>query len=165
MTQKQAEKRLKEMTLQEMIDLWNDKVEMYEKTMLIGEMDDVEHWDFLGSELGGYELMRFIINSGETFHEPDDFVFCCSESEQVFSFSTKQGLLEVLDKEWFIQELMLQSQTINKYGRVWEEVEGVLLDDYWLVGNFEGIGQIYMDNVKGAVLLIDKDSKLWKSDI
>lgn len=165
MTQKQAEKRLKEMTLQEMIDLWNDKVEMYEKTSVIGEMDDVEFWDYLGSELGGYQLMKIIINSGETFHEPDDYVLCETNNEEMYSFSTKQGLLDIVHKDWFIQELMLQSQTINKYGRIWEEVEGVLLDDYWLVGNFEGVGQIYMDNVKGAILLIEKDNKLWKSDI
>lgn len=165
MTQKQAEKRLKEMTLQEMIDLWNDKVEMYEKTSVIGEMDDVEHWDMLGKELGGYQLARILINGGEDFHEPDDYVFCNIETETIFSFSTKQEMLEYIGEDWFIDELKSQSQTINKYGRIWEEVEGVLLADYWLVGNFEGVGQIYMDNVKGAILLVEEGNKLWKSDI
>lgn len=169
MTQKQAQKRLNQMTLDEVINLWNESAMMYERILGIHRVTDTKWWDYLANELGGITYRDFILGSTEDFKEDDEFFFCDEESGILRSFSTKEELLDILGEDYFINELenqiQEQPQTINKYGRIWEEVEGVLLDDYWLVGNFEGVGQIYMDNVKGAILLIEEGNKLWKSDI
>ena len=101
-----AQEQFKQMSLQDCIDLWNEKTaDHYLRSYEIHEMDDEDWWDYLKGEIDGYWFMRYLLESGQTFNITDRFFFYDSEINQFFSFSTKQELIEEVGEDTFIEEL------------------------------------------------------------
>lgn len=58
------------------------------------------------------------------------------------------------------------ADTIVKYGRTWTVIEGYeYTTGDWLVGVFEGVGAVYMNNICGHIVLLEDGGSVLKSDI
>lgn len=55
----------------------------------------------------------------------------------------------------------------EKHGRIWEIIDEFEPKDYydWLVGDFDGVGTMWMNNCDGYVVLIERSGTILKSDI
>ena len=53
-----------------------------------------------------------------------------------------------------------------KHSRLWEILDCYEGDAHdWVVGDFDGTGTLYMNNVDGYIILFDTDGRILKSDI
>lgn len=98
-----AMQRLAGMSLEDCIKMWNESVDSRKNE--IHEMHDEDWWDDLKEDIDGYLFMRHLLQS-QTFNITDRFFFYDSENNQFISFSTKQELMELTSKDWFIDELI-----------------------------------------------------------
>ena len=105
MDREQAWEVLRKMSLQECIEMWNDSVaDHYCRAYEIHEMhNDDEWWDYLAKEIGAYQMIRQLLESGESFNLTDKWFFYDQEEEVFKSFSTKQELMELGAEESFIE--------------------------------------------------------------
>jgi hypothetical protein len=102
-----AVKRLKEMTFEECIKFCDSiNCDHYERFVEIHRIDDKGWWDELAEEYGTWELINFVLSSGETFNDTDIYFFYNSEEDRIYSFSTKQELVELMTEDWFIEGLI-----------------------------------------------------------
>lgn len=56
---------------------------------------------------------------------------------------------------------------VEKHGRVWEiinEFKPISLRD-WLIGDFEGVGTMWMNNYDGYIVIEERSGQILKSDI
>jgi hypothetical protein len=98
-----AMQRLAGMSLEDCIKMWNESVDSRKNE--IHEMHDEDWWNDLKEDIDGYLFMRHLLQS-QTFNITDRFFFYDSENNQFISFSTKQELMELTSKDWFIEELI-----------------------------------------------------------
>ena len=106
-TRVSATARIKQMTLQDCIEFWNDNaVDKYCSCIQIHKMSDLKWWDRLTSEIGGWDFAHVVLNSLDTFNDTDMYFAYVEDPARLVSFSTKQELMEMFE-EWFIE-------TINK---------------------------------------------------
>lgn len=105
MDREQAWEVLRKMSLQECIEMWNDSVaDHYCRAYEIHEMhNDNERWDYLAKEIGAYQMVRQLLESGESFNLTDRWFFYDQEEEVFKSFSTKQEFMELGAEESFIE--------------------------------------------------------------
>ena len=99
-----AELILNSMTLQECIEMWNESTDQFHQLSKMQPMDNEDWWNHLAKELGAWDLMHFVWNSGEDFNDTDRFFVYVEDACIFFSFSTKQELMEYM-KEFFIDEI------------------------------------------------------------
>lgn len=152
--------------MQDCINLWNDKaVDHYCREMAINEMSCEQWWNTLSEYLGAWDLIHVVIQSGDNFNDSDMFFFFDKESGCMRSFSTKDEMIQQIGEDFFIDQLKEQNLTISLHGRTWDVVEGAFLKNAWFVGKFEGVGQMFMNNVEGWVLLWEDSGRILKSDI
>jgi hypothetical protein len=101
-----AREKLQQMTMQDCIDLWNERAtDMYHQLSFIKPMDDENWWNHLAKELGAWDLMHFVWHSGEDFNDSDMYFGYIEDGCEFFSFSTKQELIERIGEEFFIDNL------------------------------------------------------------
>lgn len=162
-----AHKRLEQMSMEDCIKFWNEHSgDHYHRFTEIRPMEDEDRWNELAGHLGAWDFFHYLTNSGENFNDSDRFFGYIEDSCEFFSFSTKSELLSYITEDWFIEELMEQGIMASEHSRIW----GVL-DDYvfesadWFVGDFDGIGTLYMNNVDGYMILFEKGGRILKSDI
>lgn len=102
----QARQTLDTMTMQDCIDLWNERAtDMYHQLSFIKPMDDENWWNHLAKELGAWDLMHFVWHSGEDFNDSDMYFGYIEDGCEFFSFSTKQELIERIGEDFFIDNL------------------------------------------------------------
>lgn len=168
MTREQAIKKFEQMSLTDCIDLWNEKAcDHYCRFMAIHKMSEEEWWNALSKHIGAWDLIHVVIGSGEDFNDSDEYFFFDEGNWKMRSFSTKQEMIEVIGEDFFIDELVNQKMIVNEHGRDWE-VLGVapsINKDTWVVGDFQGLGTMYMNNVEGYVILWEDSGRILKSDI
>lgn len=99
-----AEDVIKSMTLQECIDMWNESTDQFHQLSKMQPMDDEKWWNHLAKELGAWDLMHFVWNSGEDFNDTDMYFVYIEDGCTFFSFSTKQELMELMG-DFFIDEI------------------------------------------------------------
>ena len=91
-----------QMSLEECISYWNDRLDKY-RISEIHDMDDDEWWDRLAQRVGTYYLIRGSKERG--FNFDDRYFFYCDSNDRLYSFTTKEGMLTIIGEEWFINEL------------------------------------------------------------
>lgn len=166
MTREQAIKKFEQMSLTDCIKLWNEKAcDHYCRFVAIHKMSEEEWWNALSKHIGAWDLIHVVIGSGEDFNDSDEYFFFDEGNWQMRSFSTKQEMIEVIGEDFFLGELVEQKMVVNEHGRLWEVLDGTLLKDTWLVGDFDGIGTMYMNNVEGYIILWERSGRVLKSDI
>lgn len=99
-----AEQILNSMTLQDCIKLWNESLDQFHQLSKMQPMENENWWNRLAKELGAWDLMHFVWNSGEDFNDTDRFFVYVEDGCTFFSFSTKLELMERM-KEFFIDEI------------------------------------------------------------
>lgn len=107
MDREQAWKVLRKMSIQECIEMWNkDAADHNCRVYEIHEMhSDNNWWDYLAKEVGCYQFLRNLLESGELFNLTDKWFFYVQDESVVYSFSTKQELLECGTEEFFIETI------------------------------------------------------------
>lgn len=101
-----ARETLQQMTMQDCIDLWNERAtDMYNRLSYIKPMEEENWWNYLSSKLGAWDLMHFVWNSGENFNDSDKYFAYIEDGCEFFSFSTKQELIERIGEDFFIDNL------------------------------------------------------------
>ena len=165
-----AEKKLKQMTMLDCINMWNEKaVDQYCREMAINAMDCEQWWNTLSEYLGAWDLIHVVLNAGDNFNDTDLYFFYDKDAGYMNSFSTKQELVDKVGKQFFIDQIMEQNIKICEHGRIWE-----ILDEYdlitadgrdWFVGDFDGLGTMYMNNQDGYIVLFERNGRILKSDI
>lgn len=106
-----AVKRLKKMTFEECMEFCDSiNCDHYDRFAEIHRMADMEWWNELAEELSAWHLIHFVLSSGETFHDTDMYFFYNSEDDKIYSFSTKQELIELMTEDWFIDNLMNEEE-------------------------------------------------------
>lgn len=165
-----AEKKFNRMTMQDCINMWNDKaVDHYCKQIAMHEMSDEQWWNTLSEYLGAWDLIHVVMHAGEEFNDSDMWFFFDGDAGIVRSFSTKQELVDKVGKEFFIDQIMEQKMTICAHGRTWEVLEHYDLIDAdgkdWFVGDFDGLGTLYMNNMDGYMVLFERNGRTLKADI
>ena len=106
-----AVKRLKEMTFEECVEFCDSiNCDHYDRFTEIHRMADMEWWNELAEELSAWELIQSVLSSGETFHDTDMYFFYNSEDDKIYSFSTKQELIERMTEDWFVDNLMNEEE-------------------------------------------------------
>lgn len=94
------------MTLEECIDLWNEyATDQFNQLVEIHPMEDEDWWNHLAKEMGAWDLMHFVWNSGERFNDSDLYFAYLEDYCEFVSFSTKQELVERIGEEFFIDTL------------------------------------------------------------
>lgn len=104
-TDASAVERLQQMTLQECIDLWNEYLDQFHQLSYIKPMEDEDWWNHLAKELGAWDMMHFVQNSGADFNDADMHFAYIEDNCTFFSFSTKQELVEYTGEQFFIDIL------------------------------------------------------------
>ena len=99
-----AELILKSMTLQECIEMWNESTDQFHQLSKMQPMENEEWWNHLAKELGAWNLIHFVWNSGEDFNDSDKYFVYIEDGCGFFSFSTKQELMGSM-KDFFIDEI------------------------------------------------------------
>lgn len=155
------------MSLTDCIDLWNEKAcDHYCRFVAIHKMSEEEWWNALSKHIGAWDLIHVVIGSGEDFNDSDEYFFFDEGIWQMRSFSTKQEMIEVIGKNFFIDELVEQKLLVNEHGRTWEVLDEYnCVSDDWFVGDFDGVGTMYMNNDEGYVILFERGGRILKSDI
>lgn len=106
-----AVKRLKEMTFEECVEFCDSiNCDHYDRFAEIHRMADMEWWNELAEELNAWELIQSVLSSGETFNDTDMYFFYNSEEDRIYSFSTKQELIELMTEDWFVDNLMNEEE-------------------------------------------------------
>ena len=94
------------LTMDECIDLWNKyATDQFHQLSEIRPMEDEKWWNRLANELGAWDFMHFVWNSGENFNDSDLFFAYNEDFCEFFSFSTKQELVERIGEQFFIDVL------------------------------------------------------------
>lgn len=94
------------MTMQECIDLWNEyATDQFHQLVEIHPMEDENWWNHLAKELGAWDLMHFVWNSGEDFNDSDMYFAYLDDVCHFISFSTKQEFVEHIGEQFFIDTL------------------------------------------------------------
>lgn len=104
--EEQAERELAKMSLEDCIKMWNESTDQFHQLSKMQPMENEGWWNHLAKELGAWDLMHFIWNSGEDFNDTDKYFMYEEDGCKFFSFSTKQELLEAVGKDMFIEELI-----------------------------------------------------------
>ena len=99
-----AEERLNQMSLDDCIAMWNSCLDQFHQLSKMQPMENENWWNHLAKELGAWDLMHFVWNSGDDFNETDKYFAYVEDGCTFFSFSTKQELMEYM-KEFFIDEI------------------------------------------------------------
>lgn len=165
-----AEKKFNRMTMQDCINMWNDKAaDHYCRHIAMHEMSDEKWWNMLSEGLGAWHLLRAVMLAGDDFNDSDMWFFYDEDALIVRSFSTKQELIEMIGKEFFIDQLMEQKMNVCEHGTIWEVLEHYDLIDAdgkdWFVGDFDGVGTLYMNNQDGYMVLFERNGRILKADI
>lgn len=108
MTRQQAEIVLDGMSLDECIKMWNESgADHYCRIWEIHEVDEDGWWDYLSGELGAHHIAKTLWESRADgfFSHYDRFYFYDDNDCRLYSFDTKDGLMELLGL-WFIVELI-----------------------------------------------------------
>ena len=96
---------LDKMTLAECIDMWNESAsDHYQKMWEIHAMDEESWWNYLASELGGYDLMKSARLS-ECFNVADEWFFYDVDCGLLKSFDLKSDLLDYVGEDFFLNEI------------------------------------------------------------
>lgn len=108
MNREQAYERFERMSLQDCIDMWNESAcDHYMRAYEIHETDDAQWWDWLANEIDGIcDFIRYLANSGQSFNVRDKYFFYDKEIQQFFSFDTKAELIDIIQDDFFIEELI-----------------------------------------------------------
>ena len=109
MNELEAKEILRGMSFGDCMKMWNKSAAYHNmKFFEIREMDESWYWEWLVSELGGFNFVADLLNSRETFNLTDRFFFYDSNGYKFISFSTKQEFIEVIEEDFFINEIMNQ---------------------------------------------------------
>ena len=167
MTREQAIKKFEQMSLTDCINLWNEKAcDHYCRFMAIHKMSEEEWWNALSKHIGARDLIHVVIGSGEDFNDSDMYFYFDEGNWKMRSFSTKQEMIEVIGEDFFIDELVERKLLVNEHGRTWEVLDEYdCVSDDWFVGDFDGVGTMYMNNDEGYVILFERGGRILKSDI
>lgn len=165
-----ANNKFSRMTMLDCINMWNDKaVDHYCKYIAMHEMSDEKWWNSLSVYLGAWDLIHVVMHAGEDFNDSDMWFFYDEDAGMMRSFSTKQELIDKVGKDFFIDQLMEQKMNVCEHGRTWEVLEHYDLIDAdgkdWFVGDFDGVGTLYMNNMDGYMVLFEKAGRILKADI
>lgn len=105
MTEEHAKEILRGMTLQDMIDLWNEDCRLHGTHLsTVHPMGDLEWWNELFRRNIDFcwSMVNHLLRSGETFNLSDKWFFWDEDTGCFCSFSTKQEWLETItDEEYF----------------------------------------------------------------
>lgn len=110
MTKKEAKEILRGMTLQDMIDLWNEDCRLHGTYLsTVHSMGDLEWWNELFRRNIDFcwSMVNHLLGSGETFNLSDKWFFWDEDTGCFCSFSTKQEWLEsITDEGYFITAII-----------------------------------------------------------
>jgi hypothetical protein len=96
---------LNKMTLAECIEMWNESAsDHYQKMWEIHAMDEESWWNYLASELGGYDLMKSARQSA-CFNIADEWFFYDVDCGLLKSFDLKSDLLDYVGEDFFLNEI------------------------------------------------------------
>lgn len=87
--------QLRAMSLNDLIDLWNDKVaDHYSRSLEVHEMNDHGWWGWLADEVGTDELADAVANGKELgfYHPNDRYFFYDADQEEMHSFNSKEDV-------------------------------------------------------------------------
>ena len=165
-----ANNKFSRMTMQDCINMWNDKaVDHYCKQIAMHEMGDEEWWNTLSKYLGAWDVIHAVMFAGDDFNDSDMWFFFDGDAGMMRSFSTKQELIDKVGKEFFIDQLMEQKMNVCEHGTIWEVLEHYDLIDAdgkdWFMGDFDGVGTLYMNNMDGYMVLFERSGRILKADI
>lgn len=165
-----AENKFNQMSILDCINMWNDKaVDHYSRIKAINEMDCEQWWNTLSEHLGARELVRSVTDAGANFNEYDKYFFFDDEAGIIRTFSTKDELIVHVGRTFFIDQLMEQKMNVCKHGQTWEVLEHYDLIDAdgkdWFVGDFDGVGTLYMNNMDGYMVLFERGGRILKAGI
>ena len=93
------------MNLADCISFWNNTCGFYCRFMTIHKMSEEDWWNELSNRLGAWDLIHAVMRSGEDFNDSDMYFFYDDGNCQMRSFSTKNEMIAIIGKEWFIDEL------------------------------------------------------------
>lgn len=105
----QVAERVKAMGVDQLIDLWNERVaDHYCRCIEVHRMNDFEWWGWLANELEPAELIERLFESElNDWFMPNDLYFYYNAEEGLFhSFTDKDDIFEALDINVFIETLM-----------------------------------------------------------
>lgn len=105
LTREEARKVLREKTLQEMIDLWNERCRSHGMFMsTVHKMSDNSWWNELFRKTNSaWMLVCDLLGSGEHFNASDKWFFWDEENCCFVSFSSEQEWRETPYEECFIK--------------------------------------------------------------
>lgn len=101
--------RVKAMTTEELIRLWNGHVaDHYCRGLEIHRLNDFEWWGYLANDLGAADLIERLFESElNDWFSPNDLYFYFNEEEGLFhSFTDKENIFDALDIAVFVEILM-----------------------------------------------------------
>jgi hypothetical protein len=105
MTIEQAQEHLKKMTFEDCIRVYNESaVDHYCRLMEIHQMDDSSWWNHLAERLSGWDFIN-VVNHSDKFNYSDKWFFYDEFDEEFVSFSSKDELVEILTKDFFMDAL------------------------------------------------------------
>lgn len=110
MTREEAKEILRGMTLQEMIDLWNEDCRLHGMHLsTVHPMGELEWWNELFRRNIDFcwNMVNHLLGSGETFNLTDKWFFWDEDTGCFCSFSTKQEWLEsITDEDYFVTAII-----------------------------------------------------------
>lgn len=104
-TDASAVEKFQQMNIHECIALWNGYLDQFHQLSYIKPMEDADWWNRLAKELGAWDMMHFVWNSGADFNDADMYFTYLEDNCTFFSFSTKQELVEYVGEQFFIDAL------------------------------------------------------------
>ena len=96
-----AKLTLADMSLDDCIVMWNNRLDQFNRSAEIHEMDDDKWWDVLAKEVGTWNLIR--ATEDGVFDRRDQFFFFCENSYRLYSFSNKAELMKIANEDYFIE--------------------------------------------------------------
>lgn len=108
MNELEAKEILRGMSFEDCIKMWNESAaDHYMRAYEIHEIDDDKWWEWIVKEAGGFNFVYDLLSSGDRFNLTDMYFFYDADSSGNFiSFSTKQEFIEVVEEDFFINEIM-----------------------------------------------------------
>lgn len=77
---------------------------------------------------------------------------------------------EIIHKSYsgeYTYQIYKKHDKVEKHGRIWEVLDSYepidLID--WLMGDFDGVGTMWMNNYDGYIVIIERSGTILKSDI
>lgn len=96
---------LDKMTLAECIEMWNESAcDHHQKLWEIHAMDEESWWNYLASELGGWDLVQSVRHSAE-FDTSEEWFFFDVDLGHLRSFNFKSDLLDYVGEDFFLNEI------------------------------------------------------------